>query len=146
MVEIWTPTNDLVAVAYLPRVIELDASHISTELPTDQTSWADSGFITVNTAGGTPHPDLPQRAPVLTLDFWAVKGKWNLAAKLAESVVDAFEGRMDNATFDVKTNYSRARVLDGRVLTEPRKVRNDPSLFARLTLDLLLHWTKEPVE
>jgi hypothetical protein len=145
MVDARTPTTDLVASAYLRHVLGLTDAELGTGLPTDQTTWAETGFITVDAIGGTPHPELPQRAPVVAIETWAIKGKWNLAFDLAERVTDYFEGRVDSIAFDVKTNYHRARVLEGRVLTEPRKVRADPSLFAHVTLDLLLHWVKEPV-
>lgn len=144
MAEIWSPTDELVAVAYLPRVTELDESIIATTLPEANAGWAESGFVTLFGSGGNPVPGLPQDAPVVTVDCWAVKGKWALAFNLARTITRAFDGRVDSTPFTVKANYREARVLDGRVLTTPRRVRNDPSLFARVTFDLLLNWVEVP--
>ena len=144
MAEIWTPNSELVAVAYLPLVTTLPSSIIATSLPEANSSWAETGFVTVEAVGGARDLDLPVGRPVLTVSAWGVKGKWPLAFHLIDQIIEGFDGRVSSQSFTVKANYARARVLDGRLLTEARRVRNDPSLFARVNIDLLLNWVEVP--
>lgn len=152
----YRPTNDLVGVAWLVTyVAELDAAFVGTALPKDTTKWADTGFLQVTAipGGRGPDIDLPRRLPVLQLDAWATantsgvassnKVPWNLAAQLIEHVriatEDAQTGRYGK-TIPVKTDYLPARIQAAYLLTEPEKVLNDPSGYARFTADLAIDW------
>lgn len=153
----YRPTNELVGVAWLTlRVPELLGGDIvGPSLPTDTTKWADTGFLQVTAipGGRGPDIDLPRRLPVLQLDAWATgnrsgtsssnKPQWNLAAQLIEAVRVATEDAQTGhygKTITVKANYLDARVQAVYLLTEPEKVTDDPSGYARFTADLALDW------
>jgi hypothetical protein len=142
--------SELVAVAFLKLLPFIDAGQVATDLPKDQSKWAELGFVTVTVVGGTPNVDLPQHAPVVTVDVWAnskdsVSPPWPKAVSLATDISAAFQAeRVDSTPFDTRQNFGRARVLDAVPQTEPRRIENDPQGFARVAFDLLLHWVEVP--
>lgn len=137
--------TELVAIAWLGTVTGLTSGMVAATLPTDNTSWAASGFVTVRTVGGTPGLYVPLRSPVVNVDFWAVKPgsrpPWYQANALAE-LVDA-GARASNAqrAVTLPTGYPTARVLSAYLLAEPRRAYGDQGDYARYTADLALHWT-----
>lgn len=151
----YRPTNELVAVAWLVAYVpEFTADMVGPSLPKDTTKWAASGFVQVSAIpSGTPDIDIPLRRPRLQIDSWATanqganatssKPPWNLAAQLIEAIriatEDAQTGRYGK-TIPVKANYLDARVQAAYLLTEPTRVLDDPSGYARFTTDLAIDW------
>lgn len=150
------PTNELVAVAWLSqRVPGLDAAQVATTLPRDTEAWALGGFVQVQAIpGGVPSVDIPVRHPVFQVDCWATssttkssssKLPWNLANYLAEIIRDATES--DDARYGapvtLRDGYLGARVQAAYLVSEPQRVLNDPSGFARFTLDLAIDWVRQ---
>lgn len=146
------PTSELVAIAWLGlNVPGLAAGQVGTTLPKDVAAWQDQGFLQVQSipGGRQPDVDLPLRLPVLQLDGWATSGPssskppWNLANRLLELVrlacEDAQTGKYGK-TLVVKADYRNARVQAVYPLTEPARVPEDPSGYARFTMDLAVDW------
>lgn len=144
------PTNALVAVAWLgQRVDGLAPGMVATRLPRDLAAWADLGFVQATVISGTPDVDVPIRRPLVQIDAWAhspdgVKPPVNKAARLAELVRVATE--LSTAKYstpvEMPANYAGAIVLSAYVVTEPYEVTDDPSGFARISLDLVLEWAR----
>lgn len=153
----YPPTNELVAVAWLSqRVAGLTADIVGTGLPKDTTKWADTGFLQVTAIpSGLAEVDVPIRRPRLQLDGWAtantsgtsssIKPPWNLANRLLELVRIATEDAQTGyygAEVTMPANYSPARVLAAYLITEPMRVLDDPSGYARFTADLAVDWAR----
>ena len=145
----YPPTNELVAVAWLRTVAGIDSGQVATTLPKDPTTWADAGFLQASAIiGGLPDRDGLGRHPFVQLDAWAnggASGKppWNLANRLLELVRIATEDAMighHGAAVVLPTGYGGARVLSAYLVTEPARVVDDPSGYARFTADLALDW------
>ena len=73
-----------------------------------------------------------------------LKGRDSKAARLAELVRVATE--LPTAKYStpvaMPANYAGAIVLSAFVVTEPYEVPDDPSGFARVSLDLVLEWAR----
>lgn len=144
------PTSPLVAVAWLgQRVPGLAPGIVATRLPRDLAAWADLGFVQATVVTGTPDVDVPIRRPLVQVDAWAhspdgVRPPVNKAARLAELVRVATELPTARYSSPVETpaNYAGAVVLSAYVVTEPYEVTDDPSGFARISLDLVLEWAR----
>ena len=144
----YPPTNELVAVAWLStRVAGIAAGQVATTLPADQSKWAAEGFLQVQAIpGGNPSVDGLGRHPIVQLDGWATvpgsdKPPWNMANRLLELVRLATEGaQVYGKAVTLPANYAGARVLAAYLVTEPTRVNDDPSGFARFTADLALDW------
>lgn len=144
------PTNALVAVAWLgQRVPGLAPGIVATRLPRDLAAWADLGFVQATVITGTPDVDVPIRRPLVQIDAWAhspdgVRPPVNKAARLAELVRVATElpTARYSSPVEMPANYAGAVVLSAYVATEPYEVTDDPSGFARISLDLVLEWAR----
>jgi hypothetical protein len=145
------PTNELVAVAWLSqRVPGLTAAMVATTLPKDATAWADAGFLQVQALpGGAPDIDIPVRHPVFQLDGWAntpgsAKPPWNLANRLLELVRDATESpdALYGRPVILPPDYLGVRVQAAYLISEPRRVPDDPAGYARFTADLAIDWVR----
>jgi hypothetical protein len=145
------PTTELVAVAWLSqRVPGLAEGMVATSLPKDVTAWATLGFVQVQALpGGTVDIDTHVRHPVLQVDAWAanpgtLKAPWNKAARLVELIRVATEdGQAFGRTVQLPPDYSAARVLSVYPVGEPTRVTDDPSGYARYTLDLAIDWVRQ---
>lgn len=152
MAALMPPTNEVVALAWLSQRVEgITEGQVATSLPSDVTKWADEGFVQVQAIpGGSPDIDTFQRRPVLQLDFWATtpgsnKPPWNEANNLAERVrIATEEGQSFGKPVVLHPRFSGARVQSAYLLTEPTRVTDDPSGYARFTADLMLHWVRNP--
>jgi hypothetical protein len=144
--------TDLVAQAWIRTIPGLTADGVAGQLPSDETSWADGGFVVVPiTVGGTPHDTIPIRRPVVQVETWATvpgsdKLPWGLANQLAEQIR---AGTYDRVNFGRPLTitsgpvaYPSARVLSAKVMTEPRRVWSDVGDYAGFVLDLMLQWVQ----
>jgi hypothetical protein len=137
--------TELVAVAWLGGVAGLSTSMVATNLPTDNSTWAASGFVTVRTVGGAPGVYVPLRSPVVTVDAWGVKPgsskpPWFQAASLFEAIDLGCRASNVSRALTLPTNYSGARVLTAYLLSEPRRAYGDQGDYAHYIADLALHW------
>lgn len=151
----YRPTNELVGVAWLVAYVpEFTAAMVGPSLPKDTTKWDTTGFVQVSAIpSGNPMVDYPLRRPILQLDAWGTantsgtassnKPPWHLVAQLLECVriatEDAQTGRYGKS-IPVKANYLNARVQAAYLVTEPMRVNDDPSGYARFTVDLAIDW------
>tara|TARA_B100000700_G_scaffold110520_4_gene124544 strand:- start:998 stop:1480 length:483 start_codon:yes stop_codon:yes gene_type:complete len=150
----YLPTSDLVAVAWLrQRVPLLDAGSVATALPSDASLWAEAGFVTARAVTGIPDIDTFTRRPIVQVDCWAVgmdaagnvttKPPWNKAARLAELIRNATEDvQAYGRPVELPAAYLPARVQAAYLYSEPSKVTDDPSGYARITFDMALDWTR----
>jgi PKD repeat protein len=140
------PNNDLVARAWVGSITGLPANKVGLSLPTDETAWESTGFVQVIVTGGSPNPDVAERAPVIEVNCYAVKvgsskPPWNLASHLAETIVNETY-RADAAARLVNpgTNYGFALVQSATVISEVRRVTSDTGSYAHIQFDLTLRW------
>lgn len=146
------PNTELVALAWIKGIPGVPVNSINTTLPTDNSTFAASGFIQVPwLVGGNPDFYIPVFRPVVQVNFWAVnlggaKPPWGKAAQLAQKVIDAtwkMENEPDSMqrTVDMPVpGYKQAHVFSTYFLMEPRRIPNDDARFALYSGDLQLHW------
>ncbi|MER5750622.1 hypothetical protein [Streptomyces sp. NPDC002088] len=143
-------TPELVAIAWLKGVV---GDRVSTTLPKpggDATiSWADGGFVTLTTTGGTPNLYVPLRDPVMGVDCWAVnpqsqKPPWNKAAALAAAIQAAcWDHPAVPQRVTLPDGYPQAQVLSAYTTGDPRRIPDDPSSYARYMIPgLVIAWTE----
>lgn len=145
-------TPELVAIAWLKTVV---GDIVATTLPKPATdgslSWADTGFVTITTVGGSPNLYVPLREPAIGVDCWATnpssqKPPWNKAACIAEAVVGACQAHATiPQTLILPAGYPAVQVRSAYVTGEPRRVPDDPSSYARYAIPgLILAWVEVP--
>lgn len=147
----YLPTSELVAQTWLSeRVAGLTSSMVATALPKDPNAWADNGFVQVQAIpGARADVDLPQaRRPIVQVDFWATtpgsaKPAWHKAARLVELVRTATEVQTYGRPLTtLPAGYLGARVQAAYFLDEPSRISDDPSGYARFTVDLEVDWVR----
>ena len=144
------PNDELVSAAWLGSVPGLSPSMCATQLPADESVWADNGFVTVAVVGGTPHPDLPLSRPVIQVDCWAVspsssKPPWFKANAIATVIRYACWSRTNVPRLLTITangvSYPTAAVRSAVMVTQPRRIWGDGGDYARYSADISLVWT-----
>jgi hypothetical protein len=144
------PDGALVADAWLRLVSGLPASCVGPTLPnarrTPSPAWVTSGFVQHTVVGGSPNVHVPLRRSVVQVDCWAVTlddrtPPWGRASALAEAVLGAAYGTVNERTLAVPVGYGVPLLRTVTPLQEPRKVREDGAGFARFQLDLEFVWT-----
>lgn len=139
------PNPEIVAVTWIKHVTGL-ANSVNTTLPKDNTTWAASGFIQVVVVGGSPNIDVPMRQPIYQIDCWATnpssnKPPWGKASSLAEMILDnCYERRDKVSSLALPSPYTPVRIHSVYASIEPRRIHNDPASFARIQLELTMHW------
>lgn len=143
----FTPTSELVAVAWLLGVAGVPAGKVATVLPAATADYAD-GFLVATIVGGVRDVRLPARRPVVQVDCWVAtegssKPRWGRAFDLAESVSSAqyLAPGWTERIVSLRAEYNDARVMQAYLLSEPRRVPNDPGRHAHVTFDMQIHWT-----
>lgn len=145
-------TPELVATAWLKTVV---GDRVATTLPKPAAdgslSWAEVGFVTLVTAGGTPNLYVPLRSPAMGVDCWAVnpgsqKPPWDKAAMLAEAIQAAcYDHPAIPQTVTLPTGYPAARVLSAYTTGDYRRVHDDASSYARYSIPgLVIAWVEVP--
>lgn len=145
-------TPELVAIAWLKTVVgDIVATTLPKPAADGSLSWADSGFVTITTVGGSPNLYVPLREPAIGVDCWATnpgsqKPPWNKAACIAEAIVAACQAHATiPQTLTLPTGYPAAQVRSAYVTGEPRRVPDDPSSYARYSIPgLILAWVEVP--
>lgn len=156
------PTNPLVARAWLGLVPGITTDMTGTTLPrigdTSLPPWTSTGFLTVQTVGGSPSIDTLLAQPVVSVKCWAVnasqstpgvqvavsqKVPWYRSEALAELVRKSADAMRRDRTKKLVTipvsGYEQATVFSAYMLTEPRPLQ-DATGYACHQFDLQLNW------
>jgi hypothetical protein len=146
------PNGELVGQAWLIAYAGFDPAQVAGHLPAPD-KWTASGFVQVRAlSGGGVNADLPEhRTTVLQVDLWGTRSVrdtfrplWGVAMSLAEQVATATYRDVQHygrpLTMPVP-DYLPARALAAVLLSEPVRVEDDPSGYARMTTNLSIAWT-----
>ena len=142
----FTPSNEMVTVAWLKAAVPYLGNRVATELPADNSSWSASGFTTVATTGGTPNTEVPVNEPVMSIDSWGVslnsgRPPWNLAAQPAEAIKAAAVAHgLIPKILTMPAGFNQVRVFSVTPRTEPRRIPGDGAGYAHYQQDLHLRW------
>lgn len=142
------PNSELVAVAWLKAAVPYLGNRVATALPADNTTWAASGFVTVQGTGGVPNNYVGWRRPTISIDAWAAaqdsgKPPWNLASQQAEEIRAAILAHAHVARpVALPAAYALARVGTVILRTEPRRLPGDVANYAHYQFDIELWWTE----
>lgn len=141
-------TSEAVAAAWLAS--EGTLGSVATTLPSDPLTWSEYSsyriFLQTTDAGSDLDPYTRLTTARIQCDAWAVKPTsnrpaWAAAGSLATAVARAtFAGGRIARVVTVPDGYGRVRVIAARPLSAPRRIPDDPSGYARYTLDLELGW------
>jgi len=141
------PANsELVALAWLRSLDNIADNQVGTGL--NSSANLSGGYITVGpVVGGDIDLYMKTRRPVLQVDAWSAtaKGKadWATATNLAEYVRAGTEDvTKKRVALTLRTGYNQAQVTKASFVTEPQRIENDPSDYARIQFDLELWWTE----
>lgn len=145
----------LVAITWLGGVTGLTPAMVASSLPSDNATWAASGFVTVRTTGGAGAVDYPLRQPIVTVGCWACTVNSNKPPKgkafhLAETIYAATTPTNDAARravyrdLTLPGNYPRARVMGAIARSEPREAYGDAGGYAHVLLDIEFDWVELP--
>lgn len=145
------PTSELVAAAWIDSIAGMPKGIVDTQLPADEQTWGDTGFVVVAVVGGSPDVDVAMKRPIIQVDCWATnpgsnKPPWFKAAALAEQIRTAC---YDRSTFGRAltptangVHYPTANCKTVYPLTEPHRIYGDAGNYAGYSLDLLLAWVE----
>jgi hypothetical protein len=146
------PNGELVAQAWLAAYAGFDPAQVAGTLPVPE-KWVGNGFVQVRSlAPGGVDSTLPERrVTVLQVDLWGTRSVrdtfrplWGVAMDLAEclrvATFPGVQGYGKTLTMPVP-DYLPARALSAVLLSEPARVEDDPSGYARMTTNLSLTWT-----
>jgi hypothetical protein len=110
------------------------------------------GFVTVPTvAGGTVH-HAGVRVPVLQVETWAAilssdAPQYGAAEQLAEDIVaaaNALNASGSSVLVRQRTGYNQAMIQCVPFMTEPRRLDDPDTGYARFLMDLALGWVEVP--
>lgn len=139
--------SELVGVAWVKAALGW-SGNVGTELPGDQSSWAELGFVQMSVVGGSESPDLSFGAPVFAVDCWAVvpnsrRPPWNMASQLCTLIKKAaFDAHVSPLLVTPPGGYASAAVRSAVAQTVPIRMLDDPSSFARKRFHLQMWWTE----
>lgn len=141
-------TSEAVAIAWAGTATGVTSAMVGFEVPTDNTTWAASGFIVPTVSGGNSALNYALGSPVVTFQCWACKtdsayAPWGKARNLAGFLRKAtyLNRPVDVTLTDTDEN---ARVLSTYPVGEPRKVYGDLGDYAAYTIDLAFNWVVIP--
>lgn len=148
----YDPSGELVAVAVVGAIVNPTGAVAATKLIVDTDSWRADGMVTVRPLDVSPADiDLPRFSSYLKVSCWGApatsgsdKPQWNLAHGLAGLIKRGLGNDVQHfgRTVDVggALQYRDAIVYSAYVMTEPRRIENDPSAYARVDFDLMVDW------
>lgn len=142
------PTSPLVAQAWLKTLPELLAG-AAMNLPKDPAVWAETGFVLVSVTGGAGHRYVQMRAPVISIDSWAMSLNSGQApvAKASQNAEIIRASTFQDDRFPVVVqpgpgDYLPAIVHSAYPLQdEPRRIPDPNGSYAHMQFDLALMWT-----
>lgn len=136
------PTAEIVTVAWLRNV--LDSADVGTIVP-DTTKWTGDTYAAVASIGGLVDRAVPIRSATLQVDCYArrpatsVNLAWNKAYLLAEKIRLACY-RVSGVDI-TPAGYEPVWLSTVYMLTEPRRLVDDPGGLARYTFDVQVIFT-----
>lgn len=136
------PTPEQVAATWLSTVPSMPLNKVATTLPADVSTWADTGFVTVTTVGGSPKSiHVPVREPVIQIDVWAAnpnspKPPWGRAGSLMQAIVDFTYYTEQPGVLYIRPGFYQVRVMSVFPIVEPRRIPGDEAGFARYQMDM----------
>lgn len=143
------PNSEVVGVAWLKARVPYLGTRVATELPTDNSSWSASGFVTIAVTGGSPNIEVGVRRPVFSIDCWGAstnsgRPPWNLASQMAEQIHDAVLAHALVPTIVSPGGaYGNARVFQVIPRTEPRRIPGDVANYAHFSFDVEMWWVEQ---
>lgn len=148
MSETWEPNAELVVESLLGRIFGT-TDHVASSLPDDFTKWVESGFVTYENLSGVPGVSLPTRNPVFRLSFWATTSRpgstrppWGKAYNLASIAEKALQAPQVRGEFATRSGYYPHVLITAYPTTDPARVNNDPSGYARVDMSVLVKWAE----
>jgi PKD repeat protein len=141
------PNAELVAVRWLQGVNGIAAGMVATTLPRDNSTWAASGFVRVDSiVGGEVDAETGYRSAVASITLWAAnpssgRPPWWKAARLGELIAaDCEPPARGHRLLTIGTGYRNARVTGVVPRNDPRRLPGDPGSYAKYQMDLSLSW------
>lgn len=136
---------ELVAINWIKGVTGVPVNQVNTVVPATSESFAQNGFIQVQSVGGTPDEDTFMQNSIIQVDTWAYsansnKAPWGHAYNLAMLVKEGLKDAPRLVT--LPSSHNDAFVHEVRVLTDARRFGGDEANFARYSMDLHFHWTE----
>jgi hypothetical protein len=129
---------------------------VASNLPENASTWPVlsgnvHGFVTVPTVVGGNIHYAGTRVPVLQVEVWAAvpssdRPQYGAAEQLAEDIVAAANALNTGAPIYVRqrAGYARALVQCVPMMTEPRRLDDPETGYARYLMDLALAWVEAP--
>jgi PKD repeat protein len=141
------PNAEQVAVRWLQGVNGITAGMVATTLPRDNSTWAASGFVRVDSiVGGEVDAETGYRSAVASITLWAANSgsgrpPWWKAARLGELIAaDCEPPARGHRLLTIGTGYRNARVMSAAPRNDPRRLPGDPGSYAKYQMDLSLSW------
>jgi hypothetical protein len=143
------PNSDLVAVGYVKLLAGMPTGRVGITLPRDDAQLRSPGFVQITVTGGIVDEYLLVARPALTVDCWvapadgSLKAPWGAAYALAEAIRVGTVGRQAARTVDLSgigSGYDDAFVYSAYPTSEPRRILSDQGAYARVSIDLQIHW------
>ena len=140
------PNDELVARGGLLAVLPDLVGKVATKLP-DADNWSGGEFVQIMAVGGSADLDVPQMAPVVTVNCFATSGgsslqpPWGKANHRAMQIwQQTMVKRWPQVVVDPGGDYGRAQVQTVAALQVPRRLPSDASQYAVYSMDLLISW------
>lgn len=142
MTDLYTPSDEQVAVAWLKSCPTLSGVDVATSLAADA-SWTGSTFIQVTSSplGVAPHPYFQSHNPRIIVSCWARPKHWNDAADTSQLVRSETYRVSSARTVTIPgEGYYPIRVMAAQTLGEPVRITGDPNNFSRYDIAIGLEW------
>jgi hypothetical protein len=130
---LYPPPAEFVAVTWLKRLTALYTDLVTdadTKLP-DQSTWTKPVYLQATLVTGVQDIYSPERVQYVMVDSWAGEKDYNVAATVAELLVDATLDGSGLGEFAVKNGFFPVRLAEVSVYASPRRVPDDPAKLAR---------------
>lgn len=137
--------TEKVTAAWLATLPGITSAMVGGTVPSNNGTWAASGFIELSGLGGNADLDFPVDHPIVNLKFWTVDPDsglppWNRAADLGEIVKDGCLSNGVGVILDLPTSDQNARILSVYMKQTPRRMYGDVGDYACFVAELAVHW------
>lgn len=146
MADLLIPTPELVAIHWIKGVPGIPADMVNSTVPERSYRFAESGFIQVQSGGGTRDVETTMRNSNMLVGSWAYnagsqKVPWGKANQLLERILQhALDDANAARVVRLPAEYQDARVREVYPIGEPLRVPNEED-FARYSMTLVFAWT-----
>jgi hypothetical protein len=146
------PTATGTMITWLATVVPAVASNLPEITSWPVLSGTVRGFVTVPTVAGGTVDYAGTRVPVLQVEAWAAvpssdRPQYGAAEQLAEDIVtavNALNGGGPAVLVRQRAGYNQALVQCAPMMTEPRRLDDPETGYARYLMDLSLAWVEVP--